>query len=148
MIEEESLDAVLSRHTRLAAATRAAVRHWGGNAPSSSFSASEDGIAGPVEKIELFMHEESRQSNSVTAIMIPDGHDSNNMRKIALDRFNLSLGQGLGPLAGRAFRIGHLGDLNEPMVLGALATVELALKASGVPHQAGGVGAALEALAD
>jgi alanine-glyoxylate transaminase/serine-glyoxylate transaminase/serine-pyruvate transaminase len=68
------------------------------------------------------------------------------MRQIALDRYNLSLGQGLGPLAGRAFRIGHLGDMNEPMMLGALATIELALKASGIPHKSGGVDAAIAAL--
>ncbi|MEM8975080.1 MAG: serine--glyoxylate aminotransferase, partial [Pseudomonadota bacterium] len=74
--------------------------------------------------------------------------DSNSMRKIAIDRYNLSLGQGLGPLAGKAFRIGHLGDLNEPMLLGALATIEMSFKASGIPHSAGGVNAAIDALVD
>lgn len=146
LIEEESLDGVIARHTRLADATRAAVRHWGGNPPISELAVSEEGFTAPVERIELFCCEPERQSNSVTAIMIPDGHDSNHMREIALNRYNLSLGQGLGPLAGKAFRIGHLGDLNEPMLLGALATTELALRASGIPHEPGGVDAALDSL--
>jgi alanine-glyoxylate transaminase/serine-glyoxylate transaminase/serine-pyruvate transaminase len=148
MLREESMEAVIARHARLAGATRAAVRHWGGHREPTGFTISEAGIEGPVKHIELLMRAPERQSDSVTAILIPDGHDSNAMRKLALDRYNLSLGQGLGPLAGRAFRIGHLGDLNEPMVLGALATVELALRGSGIPHQAGGVEAALDALAE
>ncbi len=146
ILEDEGLPAVLARHHRLANATRAAVRHWGGNSSASAFSVTEQGIDGPVGQIELLMRDPQRQSNSVTAVMVPDGHDSNAMRRIALDRYNLSLGQGLGPLAGRAFRIGHLGDLNEPMLLGALATVELALKDSAIPHQAGGINAAIDAL--
>ncbi len=148
IIEEESMDAVIARHGRLANATRAAVNHWGGGATNRSVSINDDGFTGPISQIELMMHETERQSDSVTAVLVPDGHDSNQMRKIAIDRFNLSLGQGLGPLAGKAFRIGHLGDLNEPMLLGALATTELALKASGIPHQPGGVNAAIDALSD
>lgn len=148
MLEEEGLDGVLDRHRRLAGAVRAAVSHWGGNQPTSNITSGEDGLSGPVERIELFCREPERQSNSVTAILVPEGFDSNAMRAIALDRFNLSLGQGLAILAGKAFRIGHLGDLNEPMVLGALATTELALTASGIPHQPGGTEAAIAALAD
>lgn len=148
ILEEESLEAVIARHRRLADATRAAVRHWGGGETNPSVSINGDGLTGPISQIELMMHEPERQSDSVTAVLIPDGHDANRMRKIALDRFNLSLGQGLGPLAGKAFRIGHLGDLNEPMLLGALATIEMSLKASGIPHQTGGINAAIDALVD
>ncbi|MEM6499363.1 MAG: aminotransferase class V-fold PLP-dependent enzyme [Pseudomonadota bacterium] len=148
ILEEESLDAVIARHRRLANATRAAVRHWGGAATNRSISINENGLSGPISQIELLMHEYERQSDSVTAVLVPDGYDSNAMRKIAIERYNLSLGQGLGPLAGKAFRIGHLGDLNEPMLLGALATIEMALKASGIPHSAGGVNAAIDALVD
>ena len=148
MLEEEGIEAVLARHRRLGEATRAAVRHWGGNCAPSELTASDSGLSGAIERIELFCAIPARQSDSVTAIMVPDGHDSNTMRKIALDRYNLSLGQGLGPLAGKVFRIGHLGDLNEPMLLGALATTELALRQSGIPHQPGGVGAALDLLAE
>jgi alanine-glyoxylate transaminase/serine-glyoxylate transaminase/serine-pyruvate transaminase len=79
--------------------------------------------------------------------MLPEGHDADALRRTALNRFNLSLGGGLGSLGGRVFRIGHMGDLNEPMLLGALATVELTFKACGVPHRPGGVEAAITALA-
>jgi alanine-glyoxylate transaminase/serine-glyoxylate transaminase/serine-pyruvate transaminase len=79
--------------------------------------------------------------------MMPEGHTSDAMRKVALERFNLSLGGGLGPLMGKVFRIGHLGDLNEPMLLGCLATTELAMKTAGVPFAAGGVDAAIQSLA-
>jgi len=89
----------------------------------------------------------ARHSDSVTAVLMPEGHDADALRAVALRRFNLSLGGGLGPLAGRVFRIGHLGDLNEPMILGTLATVELVLKVSGVPHTPGGVDAAIRGLA-
>jgi alanine-glyoxylate transaminase/serine-glyoxylate transaminase/serine-pyruvate transaminase len=112
MIEEESLDAVIARHMRLGEATRAAVRAWGADGK------------GP----QLFCQSEDRLSNSVTTVMMPEGHSSDGMRKAAVDRFNLSLGGGLGPLMGKVFRIGHMGDLNEPMLLGCLATTELAMK--------------------
>ena len=131
MIEEETLEGVFARHARLAEATRAAVRAWG-----------KDG-KGPT----LYGQTEDRLSNSVTTILMPEGHSSDAMRKIALERFNLSLGGGLGPLMGKVFRIGHLGDLNEPMLLGCLATTELAMKTAGVPFNAGGVDAAIESLA-
>jgi len=131
MIEEETLEGVFARHARLAEATRAAVRAWG-----------KDG-KGP----SLYGQTEDRLSNSVTTVMMPEGHTSDTMRKVALERFNLSLGGGLGPLMGKVFRIGHLGDLNEPMLLGCLATTELAMKTAGVPFAAGGVDAAIQSLA-
>ena len=131
MLEEETLEGVFARHARLAEATRAAVRAWGA------------GGKGP----QLFGTTEDRLSNSVTTVMMPEGHTSDAMRKIALERFNLSLGGGLGPLMGKVFRIGHLGDLNEPMLLGCLATTELAMKTAGVPFAPGGVDAAIQSLA-
>lgn len=131
MIEEESLDAVIARHARLGEATRAAVRAWGADGK------------GP----QLFCQSEDRLSNSVTTVMMPDGVSSDGMRKAAIDRFNLSLGGGLGPLMGKVFRIGHMGDLNEPMLLGCLATTELAMKTAGVPFAPGGVDAAIASLA-
>ena len=131
MIEEETLEGVFARHARLGEATRECVRAWGA------------GGKGP----SLFGQTEDRLSNSVTTVMMPEGHTSDLMRKVALERFNLSLGGGLGPLMGKVFRIGHLGDLNEPMLLGCLATTELAMKTSGVPFAAGGVDAAIKSLA-
>jgi len=131
MLEEETLEGVFARHARLAEATREAVRAWGADGK------------GP----RLFGTTEDRLSNSVTTVMMPEGHTSDAMRKIALERFNLSLGGGLGPLMGKVFRIGHLGDLNEPMLLGCLATTELAMKTAGVPFAAGGVDAAIQSLA-
>jgi alanine-glyoxylate transaminase/serine-glyoxylate transaminase/serine-pyruvate transaminase len=131
MLEEEGLEAVFQRHARLAEATREAVRVWG------------DGGKGP----QLFCQSDDRLSNSVTAVMMPEGMSSDPMRKAAIDRFNLSLGGGLGTLMGKMFRIGHMGDLNEPMLLGALATTELAMKVSGVPFTPGGVDAAVKSLA-
>jgi alanine-glyoxylate transaminase/serine-glyoxylate transaminase/serine-pyruvate transaminase len=137
MIEEETLEGVFARHARLAEATRAAVRAWSG-------SNGGKGGKGPT----LYGQTEDRLSNSVTTVLMPEGHTSDTMRKVALERFNLSLGGGLGPLMGKVFRIGHLGDLNEPMLLGCLATTELAMKTAGVPFAAGGVDAAIESLAN
>ena len=131
LIEEETLEGVFARHARLAEATRACVRAWGADGKGPS----------------LFGQTEDRLSNSVTTIMMPEGHTSDAMRKTALERFNLSLGGGLGPLMGKVFRIGHLGDLNEPMLLGCLATTELAMKTVGVPFAPGGVDAAIKSLA-
>ena len=131
MLEEEGLDAVFARHARLAEATRAAVRAWGANGK------------GPT----LYGETPERLSNSVTTVLMPEGVSSDGLRKAALERYNLSLGGGLGPLMGKVFRIGHLGDLNEPMLLGCLATTELAMKTAGVPFAPGGVDAAIESLA-
>ena len=130
LLDEETLDAVFARHTRLAEAVRRAVRVWSGN-------------NGP----QLYCANPTRYSDSVTAILMPDGHDADALRKIALSRFNVSLGGGLGPLSGKVFRIGHLGDLNEPMILGTLAAVEMALSLAKTPHAKGGVDAAMEFLA-
>ena len=85
-------------------------------------------------------------SPTVTAVIMPDGHDADQFRKVALERFNLSLGAGLGRLKGRAFRIGHLGDFNDLMLAGTLAGVEMGLSVAGVPFQRGGVDAALDRL--
>ena len=131
LIEEEGLDAVFARHARLAEAVRRCVRHWSGN-------------NGP----SLFCENPDRLSNSVTAVLMPEGHDAEAVRRIALNTFNVSLGGGLGRLGGRVFRIGHLGDLNEPMILGTLATVEASLRVAGVPHTPGGVNAAIVWLAE
>lgn len=147
LMEEEGLDAVFQRHSRFARATRAAVSHWGGGA-KSGVKVSGKGFSGPVKAIEVLASPAERLSTSVTAVVLPDGHDANAVRQVALNRFNLSLGGGLGPLNGHVFRIGHMGDLNEPMLLGALSTVEMTLGACKVPHQKGGVLAAIAALQD
>ncbi len=96
----------------------------------------------------LFCQTPDRCSNSVTAVQMPDGHDAEAVRRFALGKFNVSLGGGLGRLGGQVFRIGHLGDLNEPMILGTLASVEMALCLAGIPHAPGGVGAAIAYLAE
>jgi alanine-glyoxylate transaminase/serine-glyoxylate transaminase/serine-pyruvate transaminase len=131
LLEEEGLDNVVSRHHRLAEATRRAVKVWSGN-------------NGP----QLFCVSPDRYSDSVTAILMPEGYDAEAVRRCARWKFNVSLGGGLGALGGKVFRIGHLGDLNEPMLLGALAAVEMALRIEGVPHGRGGVDAAMDYLAE
>jgi alanine-glyoxylate transaminase/serine-glyoxylate transaminase/serine-pyruvate transaminase len=131
LLEEEGLDQVFARHARLAEAVRRCVRHWSGN----------DGPS-------LFCENTDRFSNSVTAVLMPEGHNAEDIRRIALGTFNVSLGGGLGRLGGKVFRIGHLGDLNEPMILGTLATVEASMRVAGVPHTPGGVNAAIAYLAD
>jgi alanine-glyoxylate transaminase / serine-glyoxylate transaminase / serine-pyruvate transaminase len=129
MLEEEGLDNVFARHHRLAEAARRAVRAWRQN-------------DGP----EIFAVDPRGQSDSVTAVLTPEGYDANQVRAVCLDRFNVSLGGGLGPLQGRVLRIGHMGDLNEPTILGSLAAVEMALELVGVPHGKGGVAAAMNYL--
>ena len=129
MLEEEGLDNVFARHHRLAEATRRAVRAWRQN-------------DGP----EVFATDPGSESDTITAVLLPEGCDADKVRQLALDKFNVSLGGGLDRLRGRVFRIGHLGDLNEPMVLGAIAAVEMALDLAGVPHGRGGVQAAMEYL--
>ena len=125
MLQEEGLDQVFARHQRLAAATRAAVRAWG---------------------LEILCQEPSEYSPVLTAVLMPPGHDADHFRKIALDDYDMSLGAGLTKLAGRVFRIGHLGQCNELVLMGALAGVEMGLSAAGVPHRAGGVAAAIAEL--
>jgi alanine-glyoxylate transaminase/serine-glyoxylate transaminase/serine-pyruvate transaminase len=128
--DEEGLEDVLSRHTRLASAVRACVQHWSGN-------------NGP----QLFCRNPARFSDSVTAVLMPEGHDADALRRTALSKFNVSIGGGLSKLYGKVFRIGHMGDLNEPMILGTLAVVEMAMKLNAVPHTSGGVDAAIASLA-
>ena len=130
LIELEGLDQVIARHHRLAEATRRAVRTWSGN-------------DGP----QLYCLDPARLSDSVTAVMMPEGFNADAIRRTALDRFNVSTGGGLGRLGGKVFRIGHMGDLNEPMVLGTLGAVEMSLRINGVPHGKGGVDAAMDWLA-
>ncbi len=127
MLLEEGLDRVFARHARLAEATRRAVRAWG---------------------LEILCSEPAEYSNSLTAVLLPPGHDADKVREIVLDRFDMSLGTGLGKLAGRVFRIGHLGDINELMLAGTLCGVEMGLAIAGVPVRKNGVAAALEFLAD
>jgi alanine-glyoxylate transaminase/serine-glyoxylate transaminase/serine-pyruvate transaminase len=126
MLREEGLPNVFARHARHAEATRAAVRGWG---------------------LELLPLLPAEYSNSLTAVLLPEGHDEARFRSITLDGWDLSLGAGLGKLQGRVFRIGHLGDFNDLMLLGTLCGVELGLRAAGIPHADQGVSAALERLA-
>ncbi len=125
MLLEEGLEAGFARHKRLAAAARAAVRAWG---------------------LEIQCVKPDEYSPVVTAAVLPADHDADRFRRLVLDRYNLSLGAGLGRLAGRVFRIGHLGDCNALTLVGALAGVEMGLAEAGVPHKAGGVGAAMAVL--
>ena len=125
MLAEEGLSHVFARHTRHAEATRRAVRAWG---------------------LELVCLNPAEYSSSLTAVMMPEGHDSDALRKIILDRFDMSLGTGLGKLKGKVFRIGHLGDFGDLMLAGTLGGVEMGLAAAGVPFTRGGVMAALEYL--
>jgi alanine-glyoxylate transaminase/serine-glyoxylate transaminase/serine-pyruvate transaminase len=125
MLQEEGLDAVFARHKRLAAACRAAVEAWG---------------------LEVLCQNEAEHSPVLTAVVMPPSHSADRYRKIALEKYNISLGSGLGKVADRVFRIGHLGECNELMLLGALSGVEMGLAAAGVPHRSGGVAAAMAML--
>ena len=125
MLLEEGLEAVFARHRRHGEATRAAVRHWG---------------------LDLLSLDPREYSNSLTAVVMPQGHDADRFRRIALEKYDISLGSGLGKVNGKVFRIGHLGDFNDLMLIGALAGVEMGLRAAGVPHDAGGVQAAMDSL--
>lgn len=122
MLQEEGLDQVFSRHQRLASACRAAVKAWG---------------------LEVLCENPAEYSPVLTAVLMPPSHDADRFRKIALEKFNISLGSGLGKVAGKVFRIGHLGECNELALLGALSGVEMGLAAAGVPHRSGGVSAAM-----
>ncbi len=126
MLHEEGLEAVFTRHTRLAVATRRAVRAWG---------------------LKLLCQDPREVSDSLTAVLMPEGHDADGFRKVVLERYNMSLGNGLGRVAGKVFRIGHLGDLNELSLAGTLAGIEMGLEAAGIPHNKGGVQAAIDYLA-
>lgn len=126
LVHEQGLDSVFKRHIRHGEATRRAARAWG---------------------LEVVCLEPREYSPSVTAVMLPEGFSEIDFRRIVLETFNLSLGAGLGKLRGKVFRIGHLGDMNDLMLCGALCGVEMGLEKFGVPHRKGGVAAALEFMA-
>jgi alanine-glyoxylate transaminase / serine-glyoxylate transaminase / serine-pyruvate transaminase len=126
MLEEEGLENVFARHDRHAEATRRAVRAWG---------------------LEILCQEPEEYSSSLTAVMMPPGHDADRFRKAVLEAFDMSLGTGLAKLQGKVFRIGHLGDFNDLTLMGTLAGCEMGLELAGVPHKKGGVLAAMEFLA-
>jgi alanine-glyoxylate transaminase/serine-glyoxylate transaminase/serine-pyruvate transaminase len=122
MLHEQGLERVFARHDRHAEATRRAVRAWG---------------------LEVLCQDPREYSSSLTAVLMPDGQDADALRRLILERFDLSLGNGLGRLAGKVFRIGHLGDFNDLMLAGTLAGIEMGLRQLGVPMAASGVAAAL-----
>ena len=126
MMREQGLENVFARHARHGEATRRAVRAWG---------------------LELVCANPEEYSNSLTAVLAPTGHDADALRKTVLERFDMSLGTGLGKLKGKAFRIGHLGDFNDLMLAGTLSGVEMGLALAGIPFQKGGIVAALDYLA-
>ena len=123
MLHEEGLDNVFARHDRLAEATRRAVRAWG---------------------LEILCRDPHHYSSTITAILMPDGHNADRFRETALENFDISYGMGLGKIAGKVFRIGHLGDTNDATIIGALAATEMSLALAGVPHKKGGVQAAMD----
>jgi len=125
LLEEEGLDAVFARHQRHAEATRRAVRAWG---------------------LEVFALDPREYSASLTAVLMPAGHDADRVRKVILESFDMSLGTGLTKLGGKVFRIGHLGDFNDLMLMGTLAGVEMGLALAGVPVRKEGVRAAADYL--
>ncbi|HEV3317937.1 MAG TPA: aminotransferase class V-fold PLP-dependent enzyme [Candidatus Angelobacter sp.] len=125
MLQEEGLSNVFRRHDRHAEATRAAVRAWG---------------------LEVLCQEPKEYSSSLTAVLMPQGHNADHLRETILTTFDMSLGTGLSRLAGTVFRIGHLGHFNDLMLAGTLSGVEMGLRMAGVPHKSGGVDAALNSL--
>ena len=125
LVVEEGLDHAHARHARLAEATRRAVRAW---------------------DLDIQCVNPAEYSDSLTAVRIPEGSSADFFRAVTLERFNVSLGNGLGRIADRVFRIGHLGDFNEPMLMGTLAAVEMGLGLAGIPHLKGGVAAAMDHL--
>ncbi len=125
MLHEEGLDNVFARHDRHAEATRQAVQAWG---------------------LDVLCQEPKNYSSSLTAVLLPDGHNADEFRATVLENFDMSLGNGLSKLAGKVFRIGHLGDFNDLMMLGTLSGVEMGLGMSGIPHQSGGVAKAMSYL--
>jgi alanine-glyoxylate transaminase / serine-glyoxylate transaminase / serine-pyruvate transaminase len=125
MLAEEGMGGVFARHQRHAAATRAAVRAWG---------------------LEVLCADEREHSGALTAVLVPEGHDADTVRRVILEKFDMSLGAGLGKLAGKIFRIGHLGHFNDLTLVGTLGGVQMGLQLAGVPIKPGGVEAALESL--
>jgi alanine-glyoxylate transaminase / serine-glyoxylate transaminase / serine-pyruvate transaminase len=127
MLHEEGLDAVFARHKRLGEACRRAVKAWG---------------------LELLCRDPKYYSPTVTTVLVPEGHNADHLRAVVLEHFNMSLGAGLNKMAGKVFRIGHLGDTNDLTILGALSGVEMGLDLAGVPHKKGGVQAAINYLTE
>jgi alanine-glyoxylate transaminase/serine-glyoxylate transaminase/serine-pyruvate transaminase len=125
MLLEEGLENVFARHARHAHATRLAVKAWG---------------------LEILCKNEDEYSNSLTAVLLPEGHDADHFRKVVLDEYDMSLGMGLNKVKGKVFRIGHLGDFNDLMLMGTLSGVEMGLNKAKIPHKAGGVMAAIDYL--
>lgn len=125
MLHEEGLEKVFKRHDRHAKATRLAVQAWG---------------------LEVLCKEERDYSSVLTAVVLPETHNADNLRRIILENFNMSLGNGLSKLSGKVFRIGHLGDFNDLMLMGTLTGIEMGLDLAGIPHQKGGAARASEAL--
>ncbi len=125
LLDEEGLDNVFARHARHGEATRRAVAGWG---------------------LETLCLDPREHSNSLTAVLLPEGQDADHLREVILDAYDMSLGTGLGKMRGKIFRIGHLGHFNDLMLCGTLCGVEMGLARAGIPHKAGGVAAALEFL--
>ncbi|MEL7000218.1 MAG: serine--glyoxylate aminotransferase, partial [Pseudomonadota bacterium] len=125
MLEEEGLDSVFARHQRHARATRTAVQSWG---------------------LEVQCTDDREHSPVLTTVRMPEGHSADAFRGVVLDRFDMSLGSGLSKIADKVFRIGHLGDFNDLMLMGTLSGVEMGLSLAGVPHQKGGCDAAMRVL--
>jgi len=125
MLHEEGLDNVFARHERFAEATRRAVKAWG---------------------LEVLCRDPKYYSPTITAVLVPEGHDADAFRNLALNTFDISYGMSFGKFAGKFFRIGHLGDTNDLTILGALAATEMSLALSNIPHKKGGVQAAMDYL--
>jgi len=123
MLHEEGLDNVFARHARLGEATRRAIKAWG---------------------FEVLCRDAKYYSPTITAVLLPEGQDGDKFRALALEHYNIAYGASFGPFAGRYFRIGHLGDVNETMMIGALGATEMALGLSGIPFKKGGVQAAMD----
>jgi alanine-glyoxylate transaminase/serine-glyoxylate transaminase/serine-pyruvate transaminase len=126
LLNEEGLENVFARHSRHGEATRRAVAAWG---------------------LEVLCQEPAEYSAVLTAVVMPQGIDADAVRAVILERFDMSLGTGLGKFAGKLFRIGHLGDFNDLSLIGTLGGVEMGLAVAGVPHRRGGVQAAMDYLA-
>jgi len=127
MLAEEGLDNVFARHKRHSEATRRAINTWG---------------------LEILCRNPDEYSHSLTAVMMPEGHSGDKYRRIVLEHFDMSLGSGLGKVADRVFRIGHLGDINDLTLLGTLAGVEMGLSLANVPHSPNGVKSAMDFLTE
>src|SRR6202158_4777101 len=125
MLHEEGLDNVFARHDRMAQATRRAVTAWG---------------------LEKIFRAAKFYSPASTAVLLPEGHDADAFRALALEHFNISYGASFGRFQGKMFRIGHLGDTNDTMLMGALSATEMALSLAGIPHKKGGAQAAIDYL--